>query len=389
MFEEFYQIDESLAFEHAVNSPFGLLWIFTKYNEKIESNESITSNFWRILRKATQNWWTEIFDNKDAIFSSIYGDKKSVKHRFRETALDSGSKKDQASQFETNWLLKQLIKTTQEPLTNDTIVNMLVGSNDLFTPDTEDLSVLRDVQADLEANWFVELPLFLRHDEKYLKIRLNNRIKRFGRLIGYPLMDKVGGSIKTIKITIETQWLQRFVLDHIFVPNSQYEYESFEINPANTWLSDVYIMDLGENVQKYSQLELTYRIELELDNKNEEGNNISFKTTNKRLVIPVYRKDNFQYFQKFMANNNAALAIFIALFAVFFDIVDLFANFYDYPTILVDWYNTPDHFITYMSNYLPYLLLFFGMLIILIPVPVYFWGKRKRDSKKLKDKIDF
>lgn len=388
MFEEFYVINSTLAFEHAINSPYGLYWVFTKYGELIESNESIPSEFWRILKQATHNWWNEIFNNKEVINASIYGDKKGIKHRFRDVSIEAKSDTGDASQFETNWLLKQLIKSTQEPLTNDTIVNMLVGSNDLITPETEDISRLRDVQADLDPNWFVELPLFLRHDEEYLKIRLNNRIKRFGRLIGYPLLDRVGGSIKTIKITFETQWLQRTLIDHIFVPNSQYEYEAYEINPANTWLTDVYIMDLGENVKKFNQLELTYRIELELDNKDEDGKNISVKTTNKRLVIPIYRRDNFQYFQKFMANNNAALAVFIALFAVFFDMVDLFANFYDYPTILTQWYSQPHLFVVYLATYLPWLILFFAIIVGAFAVPVYLWGRRKKESKQLKGRIN-
>ncbi len=389
MFEEFYQIDKKLAFEHAVNSPFGLLWIFTKYNELIESNHNISANFWSILRRSTQNWWNEIFENRESIFNSIYGDKKITRHRFREKGEDTPTYSDSnLSQFETNWLLKQLIKSTQEPLTNDTIVNMLLGSNDLITPEEDDLSILRDVQADLEPIWFVELPLHLKHTDTYLKIRLNNRIKRFGRLIGYPLLNKSGGSIRTIRITFETQWLQRYVIDHIFVPNSQYEYESYEINPANTWLTDVYIMDLGENVQKFSQLELTYRIELELDTKDDQGNNIGFKTTNKRVIIPIYRKNNFERVQKFMANNSAALAIVIALTAVFFDFVDLFANFYDYPTILTQWFGQPHLFILYLAQWLPITALFIGLLVGITTIPVYLWGKSKKNENKLREKIN-
>ena len=386
-FEEFYQIDKNLAFEHALNSAFGLLWIFTKYSEIIESNTSITAQFWKILKTASQNWWEEIFDNKDAIFNSIYGDKKGVTHRFRETSVES-SKKGETSQFESNWLLKQLIKATQEPLTNDSIVNMLFGANDLLIPDAEDLSMLRDVQADLEPIWFVELPLLLRHSDAYLKIRLNNRIKRFGRLIGYPLLDKVGASIKTIKITFETQWLQRYIIDHIFVPNSQYEYEAYEINPANTWLTDVYIMDLGENLKKFSQLELTYRIELELDFKDENGNNVSIKTTNKRMVIPVYRENNFEQFQNFMANNNASLAVFIALFAVFFDFVDLLANFWDYPAMLSDWWQTPGHLIQYIAQWFPIYILFGIILVGVTIIPISLWGNRKKNISKLREKIN-
>ena len=389
MFEEFYQIDSKLAFEHALNSPFGLLWLFTKYNEIIESNQNISAKFWKILERATQNWWEEIFENRESIFNNLYGDKKATRHRFRERNEEKTSQvSDELSQFESNWLLKQLIKATQEPLTNDTIVNMLLGSNDLITPDEDDLSVLRDVQADLEPNWFVELPLFLKHDDIYLKIRLNNRIKRFGRLIGYPLLNKNGGSIRTIRITFETQWLQRYVIDHIFVPNSQYEYESYEINPANTWLTDVYIMDLGENVQKFSQLELTYRIELELDNKDEQGKAISFKTTNKRLIIPIYRKNNFERVQKYAANNNAALAIFIALFAVFFDFFDLLANFWDFPSIFTSWFEQPHTFLIYIYQWIIPILFIVGFLVGIATIPVYTWGKRKKNTRLLKEKIN-
>ena len=389
MFEEFYQIDENLAFEHAIKSPFGLLWVFTKYNELIESNQPISAHLWVILKKATQNWWNEIFENRETIFNNLYGDKKITRHRFRERDDHTSGQTDQpVSQFENNWLLKQLIKATQEPLTNDSIVNMLVGSNDLLTPEDEDLSILRDVQADLEPDWFVELPLHLRHSDSYLKIRLNNRIKRFGRLIGYPLLNKSGGSIRTIRIFFETQWLQRYVIDHIFVPNSQYEYESYEINQANTWLTDVYIMDLGENAQKFSQIELTYRIELELETKDEQGNNISFKTTNKRLIIPIYRKNNFENVQKFMANNNAALAIFIALFAVFFDFFDLLANFWDFPSIFTSWFEHPSTFIVYLIQWIFPILFILGFLVGIATIPVYLWGRRKKNTKLLREKIN-
>jgi tetratricopeptide (TPR) repeat protein len=389
MFEEFFQIDKNLAFEYSLNSPFGLLWVFTKYNEIIESNHLVSADFWRILKRATHNWWEDINDNREAIINSIWGDKTAKKHRFRDSD-ESKNPVSEASQFETNWLLKQLIKVTQEPLTNDTIVNMLVGANDLLMGgDSEESSLLRDVQSDLEPNWFVELPLNLTHNDKYLKIRLNNRIKRFGRLIGYPLLTKIGGSIKTIKITFETQWLQRYVIDHLFVPNSQYEYESYEINPANTWLTDVYIMDLGENVKKFNQVELTYKIELELETKNDEGKPISIKSTNKRLVIPIYRKNNFEGVEKFLANNSNALAIMIALVSFGMSIFDITANWVNYPEVIFSWFANPVLFSQDLAQ-LPFYILFFILLFFLITGPIYLWGKRKKkDSKYHDEKISY
>ncbi|MHA2366792.1 MAG: hypothetical protein ACXAC7_22770, partial [Candidatus Hodarchaeales archaeon] len=372
-FNEFIEVDFKLALENALKSSYGLLWMFTKYNEIIESNKNINAIFWSSLIKATEFWWRRVFKDREMIIS--YQSKPTTLSKYRKRRLESKDifEEKEISPFIANWRLFQLLKATQNQLTSETIVNMLLGANDLVTDIDNNYENLRDIQTDLEPLWFVELPLKLAHGEKYLKIRLNNRIIREGKLFGYPLLEKSLTSIKDVKITFETQWLQRFVIDHIFVPNNQWEYENYEINPTNTWLSDIYIMDLSDHSKKQKQVELTYKLEFSLESDSQSEETVEFRSTNRRLIIPIYRKNNFERLERFIVTNSNALAIFLAVVSLFASVFDISGNFINYSGLNIE---------KFLTN-----IILIGISMLILAIPGVIWGRKERDKAQRKENI--
>jgi len=154
----------------------------------------------------------------------------------------------------------------------------------------------------------------IEHGEKILKIRLNNQIQRNSRFLGYPLRGAKGTlsftPVKRIVVSFRTQWLQELNIDHVFAPNTQIEWDLSKGSPDKVWLKDIFTMDLGEHTQSENALELAYHIEFYCD---EENNIPTVKTTNKKHVMPIYRKNRYQRVQKFKKNNENALTLVIAL----------------------------------------------------------------------------
>lgn len=368
-FDEVAVVDRRLAFGLALKQPLGLLWLFSRYENLTDSNQPIDGLFWATLVEGTRRWWEDIFANRELIQNF---DPDSLVSRFRKRRVEGTADttlSDQLPVYLTNWRLNQLHKSTQREMTNETVLNMLFGVNDLNSDKNNNYEKLRDEENHLDPYWFVEVPLFLEHGERYLKIRLNNRVRRSDRLWGYPLLTQQLTSVHTIKVTLETQWLQRLVADHLFVPNNQWEYENYEVNPANTWLSDIYVMDLGENTKTNHQVELTYKIELNFAS----GEEVVVKTTNKRLNIPIYRKNNFQRLERFFATHNNALAILIATVSLVAAVFDISGNFIDYGALTLQ-----ALFISVSSVLLT---------IVLMVTPLYVWGRRKKHKESFEESV--
>ncbi|MFW9997887.1 MAG: tetratricopeptide repeat protein, partial [Candidatus Odinarchaeota archaeon] len=330
--EEIFVANHELAYKLSLKSPYGLLWLFGKHNEYLDSNRYINGELWFALVKATETWWAGVF--------------KEIKSEFggRFTAfstIESSEKDDQQpgekkviSLYKSDWLLNQRLMMTQKHLTTETLVNMLVGVNDLDTDRANDYKKLRDLQADLAPYWFCEFPLKVEHGEKYLKIRLNNRVRRGEELLGYPQIDKDHSpSIKGITLELETQWQQKAVIDHFFVPKNETEYNNYELNPFNTLLSDIYTVELGDRSKQEDQIELTYKIEFYCE--AETGNETlqeTVKTTSHRLIIPIHRKNYLQRIEKYRLNHDNALAVLLAVFSM---ITTIFYNILYAPEFVI------------------------------------------------------
>jgi len=277
-FNEIKRIDDHMAYEFAIKNPLGITWLMEINKQK--SFQSIDPEFWQLLTNASTSWWQEYRDKKN---SSLF----------------------------QHWKIKQVNTNIVQKITSESILNFVLGANDLSVEN------LHEEEENLPPLWFVELPAKVNHGEKHLKIRLNNLIKRDQEYLGYPSgingNDKLFTPVERIIITLRTQWLQEITIDHIFNPNTQAEWEAKRKTDGSVWLKDVHLMDLGEYTTSEDQLELNCRMDIYFDVKNKEPD---IKTTNKKHVIPIYRKNRFQVLQKIRKSNENALTALIALTSI-------------------------------------------------------------------------
>ncbi|MHA2335364.1 MAG: tetratricopeptide repeat protein, partial [Candidatus Hodarchaeales archaeon] len=270
---EIHRVEPRIAFEYAIKNPLGITWLMDI--NKQQNFQSQSSEFWKLLTTASGIWWNEY------------------------------QKKGNDSLFQ-HWKIRQINQNVAARITSESILNFILGANNLSTSD------LHDEEEGLQPSWFVEFPSVINHGEKYLKIRLNNLVQRSQEFKGYPqLSDKNDFSpVDRIVVSLRTQWLQETTFDHVFMPNTEDEWEASRKTKDTIWLKDCFIMDLGEHTTSEDQLELTCQVNIYFDSNNQEPD---IKTTNKHLVIPIHRNNRYQILQKYKKNNENALTVLVAL----------------------------------------------------------------------------
>ncbi|MFW9994899.1 MAG: tetratricopeptide repeat protein [Candidatus Odinarchaeota archaeon] len=344
--QEIYKIDPDRALNLALKDTLNCFCLSLLCQAMIDREEFITGKLWLTCWQASIKWWKEIQNLKD-------------------------EGKFESSIYEQSIQINQLLESLKQKITPESILNFLVGANDLSTDMETKYKNLRDNQKSLKPIWFIEIPLHMRHGEKYLKIRLNNFISENGGFMGYPSITGKHQPVARVKVKLETQWLQKVEIDHIFYPKTKEEHEEYKKNPQNCWLKDIVIMDLGNQLKKEENLELTYSIQVFFDAKSETPDII---TTTKRIVIPVFRKNNLQNSEKFFIDHNNTLAFFLAVWSIS---ISFFANV-----------KTVENFVTFLGIST---VIEFGIsltvAIALISIVVVIWLLRKLNNDKLGDKI--
>jgi tetratricopeptide (TPR) repeat protein len=276
-FEEVKRIDSSFAYSLAIKNKLGIIWTIEDYHK---SQSSFEIKSWIELINASEFWWDK-FQSKDE--SSKIG----------------------------HWKISQIKQDLNSKVTSQSILNFIIGINDL------DLDNLYDEEESLKPLWFVEFPTFVKHGEKFFKLRLNNLIQRSTKFQGYPVISNNGSinyiPIERIIIKLRTQWLQDLSIDQIFSANTQAEWEAFSKKPDKTWLKNVYKMDLGDHSKSENAIELTCHVDIFFTASNE---NPDIKISNINHRTPVYRKNRIQKVEKFKTNNENTLTLLIALSSI-------------------------------------------------------------------------
>lgn len=280
--------DENLAISYALRSPLGRFWLYSKYQDALDRDEGISGKLWTAIWQASALFWEDMQELQ------------------AEEALET-------SRYRQNWKLDQLVNSISQKITSETLINFMVGANDLDVTKGATHRELRNEQRSLMPLWFVEFPLHLIHGSKYLKIRLNDTIWRDGEYLGYPLLDGEAHHIERMEIHLETQWLQRIEIDHLFYPNSQEEQEAFKKDPENTWLTDVHVIDLEDHLKKENSLELAYSLNIYFDAASTRPD---IRTTTKRHIVPILRTRNYERVERWIKNHNNALAVTLAAWSI-------------------------------------------------------------------------
>ena len=310
-------VNKTMTLQLAIDHPFGLIWV--KETEIDNQNAIIDPDLWKLIIKGTGKFWNYYRSNQ-------------------ETEI-----------FE-HWKFRQLIETIKSNITPECVLNLIFGPNDLNCKE------LRNEEENLSPLWFVEVPPFLNHETRYLKLRLNNIAHRNGEFLGYPIFEKekpfYGKTIERIKVVLKTAWFDEFTLDHIFVPNTQAEYETSRRMTGNVWLKDIYRLDLHDHCQKEDFIDLDCHVELYFDSKN---NFPDIKTTTKEYIIPIYRRNRLQKLEKIKKKNEHALAIFIALVSLVGTTYGILTGFF-YPVLL-------EQHLPFWQSIVWYL--YFGLIILI------------------------
>ena len=294
-----HQINPEKAFQSALKSPPGILWLSSFVNEKMNNLQVIDAKLWGYNRQGIDQFWTKI-------------DSFTKKHELDESI------------FLTNWRFKHILQSCDAINTSEKNFNYIIGSNDLNSDGSTDLETINTAERSLLPLWFIELPLELHHKQKYLKIRVNNLIFSNGEFISIPtIKEDLNPPIKRIQVTFTTQWLQELSIDHIFFPNSEEEQEAYMRDPANAWLSDIYLMDLGSEVQKRDSVDLTYQIKVFFNDSEKP----SISIIRQRIKVKIKRTNRYQYLEKYKNSHENALAIFLAITSLAFSFVTQFFNY--------------------------------------------------------------
>ncbi|MFV2014098.1 MAG: tetratricopeptide repeat protein, partial [Candidatus Heimdallarchaeota archaeon] len=259
-----YHPERALAFARI--SPLGCNWLLMNFYARINQGDFIDTSLWYDMWQACVSWWEDVKN-----------------HIMNDTLRES--------QYFTNWKINFLLEEAQRKVSTEIFLNFLIGANDLVSDIKHEYRNLRNPQIGLKPMWFIEFPSKLHHSERYLKLRLNNLISISDDLQGIPdITEDDFSQITRIKLQLETQWLQSHKIDHIFYPNSDEENKAHRINPQKTWLKDVIIMDLGNNVRKKDNIELSVTGEFYAKDPNEPY----IRTTTKIIKIPIIRTSNYQ-----------------------------------------------------------------------------------------------
>ncbi|MHA2275101.1 MAG: tetratricopeptide repeat protein, partial [Candidatus Kariarchaeaceae archaeon] len=268
------------AFAFARISPLGCNWLLMNFHERIDQGDFIDTSLWYNMWQVCVSWWEDV-----------------KKHIMNDSLSES--------QYYTNWKINFMLEEAQRKVSTEIFLNFLFGANDLESDIKQGYKNLRNPQIGLKPMWFVEFPSKLHHGERYLKLRLNNLISVNEIFQGIPdITEDDFSQITRIKVQLETQWVQSLKIDHIFYPNSDEENKAYRINPQNTWLKDVLIMDLGNNVRKKDTIEMSVTGEFYKKDANEPY----IRTTNKIIKIPIIRTNNYQELQKFRELHTNSLA---------------------------------------------------------------------------------
>ncbi|OLS23133.1 MAG: Transcriptional activator NprA [Candidatus Heimdallarchaeota archaeon LC_2] len=337
-----YHPDRANAFARI--SPLGCNWLLSNFNERIDNAEFIDTSLWYDMWQSSVSWWDDI------------------KHHIMNKSLSE-------SEYYSNWKINFLLEESQRKVSTEIFLNFLFGANDLETGIKNGYKQLRKTQIGLKPMWFVEFPSKFHHGERYLKIRLNNFINIHDYFQGIPdITESEFSKITRIKLQIETQWLQSLKIDHIFYPNSDDENKAHRNNPEKTWLKDIVVMDLGNNVSKNDSIELTVTGEF----YKQETDEPYIRTTSKIIKIPVIRTSNYQELQKFKELHSNSLAVLLAVWSILFSMTTLIIENFDFFSNIE---------INQQSG-----LIMFGLLIASV-WSIYFWLKRTKNQDIIKKTI--
>ncbi|MDH5645968.1 MAG: tetratricopeptide repeat protein, partial [Candidatus Heimdallarchaeota archaeon] len=295
-----YNYEPKKAVFLSISNPLGINWLLTLINNIHNSGDYLRSSHWYYLWLGVSNWWNIIwsFPSQSAFIDSV---------------------------FNSNWRIQFLLEESQRNITSETSLNLLFGANDLNTDMTHNYKNFRNPQEELDPMWFVELPTKVYHGERYLKIRVNNLVKIMGERSSFPLSGQTRfPAVARVVFELETQWLQKLRIDHLFYPNSDIEHQKYQLNPSNTWLKDIFVMDMDDKLVSENKLEIIYSVELYFElNKSIPD----IKTTSKRITLPIVRKNNLQVLEKFKVNHANSLAVFIAFWSIIITILPLFIDY--------------------------------------------------------------
>ncbi len=339
IYNDFYELDPNETLKFAVIKPYGWLWIKSLIEAKYLKNEYVKGKIWKYMWLATNNMWNRIIEEQH----------------------------NNNSIFMNHWKFKQILLNLNRSITSETIFNFLLGANDLHLSKNSSYSEIKDEQNKLERLWFVEYPLFILHSDKYVKIRVNNRIQSTFGKIGFRFPILYNGSIQNIeeytiirmKIRIETQWLKLTEIDNIFYPNTPEEQEAYLKDPKNTILSDIFLIDLEDKTKQEDNLELNFLIKLNYSNNQNKDDII---TTSSKVIIPIIRNKRVQIIEKRILKNQSILAIILATWSILSSIIMYIIDLFP---ILAWTKNIP------ISKAINTLLLTFGFMIIVIGIPLF------------------
>lgn len=351
--DDIEEINPLDAYALAKNSPYGRNWLLTNIKDSMQNNIPVNGSLWKYGGISARMWWnaynTANKDNNQWI----------------------------TDQYSSNWLLNQRIDNTQEEITNEVHLNFIIGSNDIGRMNQKDMKKLRQEERNILPMWFIELPLFLEHDSQYLKIRLNNLIRWEKKFVGYPKknVEKVHFErVQRIKIQLETQWLKRFVRDHVFYPNTEEEYQEIKKRSESAWLSDVFLWDIGDKIREEEFVEINLSCQLYFDKNSIQPD---VQTTTTKFIIPIIRKNIFQKIEKIRLRRTNLLTLIIAISSLLASFISTVYPFFENYLRLL----SPSDLIPF--GILTVLLICFFLLISYIAL------KKPINKDKLDDKVEF
>ncbi len=332
------------AFAFARISPLGYNWLKNFISTKIDQGDFIDTSLWYDMWQACVSWWDDVKN-----------------HIMNNSLLES--------EYITNWKINFLMEEAQRKVSTEIFLNFLMGANDIESDIKQEYKNLRNPQIGLKPMWFIEYPSKLHHGEHYLKIRLNNLININDDFQGIPdITENEFPHVTRIKLQLETQWLQSLKVDHIFYPKSDEENISYRINSQKTWLKDIIIMDLGNNVSKRDSIELSVTGEFYSKDPDEPY----IRTTTKIIKIPIIRTSNFQELKKFRALHSNSLAMILVIWSVLFSLTTLvIENIAFFSGVHFDLQNG---------------LIIFS-LVLAISGTLYLWLKRTKNQDIIGNKI--
>ncbi len=292
--DKLFELDPEKAFRAAGLGPFNQYWLVRRVSEMAKNFQPIPGRYWGVLHRSIADFWAEVRE-------------KIITREYKE------------SEYYKSWKLRFLTEKSIARTTNFSLFNFIGGANNIESDIEHDYKHLRKEQHDVPPLWFLEFPVLLHHDERYLKIRVNNMVSSYdGANLNYMTfpVNKLTPNppVKRIKIKIDMPWQQSYEFDHIFEPNSEREYEATQKNPHSTWLTDVYSIDIGDHPQGEDNITVNYIVKLYFEDERKEEADVV--TTSKSHTLPVVRKNRFQVMQKYKNQHANALAVILVVWSI-------------------------------------------------------------------------